>query len=865
GFGDVFVRDLLQGTTTLISVRTNGMFSAGGGASTSPVPSADGSAVAFLSTATNLVFNNTRNTNNLFVRNLATGVTKMINIVPPGVSNVTVQSLNHVLSADGAYLAFRAITSNTNSVPEGIYWVDLANDTYTPVGPTNLITTPRSGLGDFSGPVMSADGLALAFEAIPFTIPAGARDIYSWNALSGETLLVSFPNSTTNVSRNIRPLINADGTRIAFVSNATNVFPNSGPNSFQIYVHEVATVSNKLISLSADGSPVNEGDLDWAAPSFSADGRVLAFQSRSADLVNNDGNHASDVFVRDLDTDTTQLVSARHAALPQVFGSALSSLNASSISSNAQVAVFVSEADNLAPNDTNALQDVFARDLQSGSNLLVSVNFDGTGTGNGLSKWPALSANGRFVAFVSGASNLVVDDTNAWDDVFVRDLQAGTTTRISVNNDGTGLNSAIPNTPSPSADGRWVAYKDAGSIYVWDTQAGTNALASVANDGTPVTGDAPVISPDGGHVTFLSGSPPLLYDHDLASGTTVPVSSDPVAPSQVISGDSALLVFQANAPPTNFNLYVHPLGTTSNRLITVAQGGGASTNRLSAKSRVSADGRFVAFLSEDAALVAGDTNGAPDVFVADLATGSIRLVSVDDNGTSAGNGSSDSPDISADGRFVVFRSLASNLVPNDTNTQADVFLRDLQAGTTTLLSGSSSGYGSANQRSTRPMISADGQVVLFNSAASDLVNNDFNQAQDLFYFRNTAVTSDTDGDGMDDAWENAYFNSLWRDGSGDFDQDGASDFAEFRAGTDPTQADSVFRGELVGPPENGAVLVRWNSVPGRIYRLQFKNDLKTNQWTDLKGDVIADSTTASKPDGTIGFLRQRYYRVLLIR
>src|SRR5207244_770401 len=162
--------------------------------------------------------------------------------------------------------------------------------------------------------------------------------------------------------------------------------------------------------------------------------------------------------------------------------------------------------------------------------------------------------------------------------------------------------------------------------------------------------------------------------------------------------------------------------------------------------------------SEDAALVAGDTNGAPDVFVADLATGSIRLVSVDDNGTSAGNGSSDSPDISADGRFVVFRSVASNLVPNDTNAQADVFLRDLQAGTTTLLSGSSSGYGSANQRSTRPMISADGQVVLFNSAASDLVNNDFNQAQDLFYFRNTAVTSDTDGDRMDDPRLNAYFN-----------------------------------------------------------------------------------------------------------
>ena len=192
-------------------------------------------------------------------------------------------------------------------------------------------------------------------------------------------------------------------------------------------------------------------------PRLSDDGGFAAFEAYDGSLVPDDSNKAIDVFVRDLTNAATELISLRDPALPSVTGNGPSTLSLLSVSAEGSFVAFVSEADNLVPNDTNGYRDVFVRDLLGGSTLLVSADMSGVTTGNGLSTDSAISADGRYVAFTSTATNLVAGDTNGVSDVFVRDLLYGTTTLVSVNTNGFSGNGASYS-PMISADGRAVLF-----------------------------------------------------------------------------------------------------------------------------------------------------------------------------------------------------------------------------------------------------------------------------------------------------------------------------------------------------------------------------------------------------------------------
>ena len=228
--------------------------------------------------------------------------------------------------------------------------------------------------------------------------------------------------------------------------------------------------------------------------------------------------------------------------------------------------------------------------------------------------------------------------------------------------------------------------------------------------------------------------------------------------------------------------------------------------------------------------------------------------------------------LSHDARFVVFASKASDLVPNDNNRATDIFVRDRFAGVTHCLSRNWSGTATGNRVSSNPILSADGRHVAFQSFASDLVPGDYNDTRDVFVV--TLGGPDTDGDGMDDDWEMAYFNTLARDGSGDFDNDGASDLAEFRAGTNPANDASILRvltlttSLAAGPNPRRTTVLLWSATPGKTYRVQFKTDLDA-LWTTVGTDITAGSTSASLTD-TIEALDEpnnphRFYRVLLVQ
>lgn len=330
---------------------------------------------------------------------------------------------------------------------------------------------------------------------------------------------------------------------------------------------------------------------------------------------------------------------------------------------------------------------------------------------NGASYSADLSGTGRFVAFASEATNLVRGDTNGFRDVFVRDRERQVTARVSVGPRWAQANEGS-SSASISRDGRFVAFTSQATnlvagrtltgshAYVRDRRAGTTRLVSVASDGTPANYPyslARDISADGRFVLFYSEATNLVPGGD-ANGDT---------------GD----------------MFVHELATGRTEPVSVSSGG-VQGSSFSFKGAISADGRFVVFSSEAGNLVPGDTNVREDVFVRDRRAGTTERVSVGPRGRQANGPSADSA-LSADARFVVFGSGATNLVAGDTNGRVDVFLRDREAKRTTRVSVGAGG-AQGNDHSVDGRVSADGRRVVFSSLATNLVPGDTNDAREVF-------------------------------------------------------------------------------------------------------------------------------------
>jgi len=387
----------------------------------------------------------------------------------------------------------------------------------------------------------------------------------------------------------------------------------------------------------------------------------------------------------------------------------------SAISADGRHVAFVSAASTLVPGDTNFQLDVFVHDRATGETERVSVASDGT-EAQGQSTTPALSADGRFVAFASPAPNLVAGDANGRFDVFVRDRSDGTVTLVSLASDGSqGLADSVA--PSISADGTVVAFASAAAlvpedtndsfdIYVRDLVGMTTTRVSVGEGG--VEGNnlslAPRLSSDGSVVVF----------HSFASN--------------LVAGDTN------NVP----DVFAHDRATGTTARMSVSSVG-AQGNQQSLGASVSGDGRFVGFDSDASTLVAGDVNGRTDVFVHDRVTGATERVSVATGGAEGNNRSGfvDPPALSHDGRYVAFTSGASNLVANDTNNRVDVLLRDRVDGTTVRVNVAADGTEADGSSTLWANMAADGSVIVYASSATNLVVDDTNFVSDVFAYVDT--------------------------------------------------------------------------------------------------------------------------------
>jgi Tol biopolymer transport system component len=400
------------------------------------------------------------------------------------------------------------------------------------------------------------------------------------------------------------PTISGDGRYVAFRSDASNLVPDDTNGASDVCVHDRQTGITERASVDSAGNQANGSS---AGPAISGDGRYVAFSSDGADLVPDDTNGASDVFVHDRQTGITERVSVDSAD-----NQANDRSSWPAITPNGRYVAFQSEASNLAPEDTNDGEDVFVHDRQTGLTVLVSVDSAGN-QGNNSSTSPVISADGRHVAFSSRASNLVEGDTNDYVDVFVHNRDT----------DGDGI------------------FDEAGAMATTRLAMGHGHTL------------APAISADGRYVAF--------YSELAGSMSCLPPG---YGPGEGYEGCSEVFVYDRDTDGDGIFDEVGATATTP-----VAMGNGHSQD-----PAISADGRYVAFDSYASNLVPGDTRDR-DVFVHDRHTGLTEQVSVDSADVQA-NDQSWAPAISADGRYVAFQSEASNLVPDDTNGGSDVFVHD---------------------------------------------------------------------------------------------------------------------------------------------------------------------------------------------
>jgi RHS repeat-associated protein len=477
---------------------------------------------------------------------------------------------------------------------------------------------------------------------------------------AGELTASSLPNGVAE-SRTYDPAGRITTIHAASASKTlTDLTYTYDPAGNPTAVTSAAAGAASTIRASTDSSGV-QGNGTSTSAAMSADGRWVAFTSAASNLVAGDTNAATDVFVRDRLTGAVERVSVSSTGAQANGASELPT-----ISADGRFVAFRSLASNLVSGDTNNAWDIFVHDRATGVTERVSVSSSG-GQGTGTNRDPALSADGRYVAFASTSANLVSGDTNGAQDIFVHDRLSGATTRVSVDSSGVQGNADSYN-PFLSADGHLVGFDStstnlvsgdtnaARDVFIRDRTANTTSRISVSSSGSQSNGAS-------------------ARAHMSASGSLVVFES---GATNLVSGDT-------NAA-TDIFLRDRSANTTTRIDL---RSGGVQTSRDSDFPTISADGRYVAYYSTDTGLVTGDTNGVGDVFELDRNSGTTSRVSVDSSGVQ-GNANSTTPAL-ADNGSVAFESDASNLVSGDTNAATDLFVHGALAATT------SYGYDAVNR------------------------------------------------------------------------------------------------------------------------------------------------------------------------
>jgi Tol biopolymer transport system component len=746
-----------SGTLTLISHKSGAPAMEGNGDSGEPAISADGSSVAFLSSAADLVAGQAPVMTSVFLYQRATGAISLVSHAagaPLGPPDGDSSGLR--VSADGRWIAFLSQATNliAGELPSSSSYASNAFLYDRVAGALRLAShTTASPLtpGTADDLALSADGRYLAFDSpAPDLVPgqvnlASSGNVFVYDRIANAISLVSRnrDSATTTPSGSLSegPSVSADGRYIAYRSSAVDLIPHQTdvPDSFDIFVYDQSARTTILAShLRASLTTAANGGSQSSR--ISADGGVVAFGSYATDLAEGqvDPNGFQDLFLFDRKSAEVTALSQASPDLPAVapFGPSSSA----GISADGRWVVFVSQAAGLVAGqvdtpyavvpfgDPKGTWDVFLRDRATGKSTLLSRSKASPPTATGGVD-PGLSADGDFAAFTvpyQGPGGQSLGRLEVYDRAADALTLANHLVGSAVQPDG------LPyGWPALSADGRYIAYTcsvchlvpgqqdgrpsygQALDVFLYDRVTGANTLVSHASGLPATTGDSdsqePRISADGRFVVFISGAT------DLVAGQTGPADSANVLVFDRTTGGVTLVNHTAGSP--------------------------AAASGPALDAEISADGRWIAYRSVAADLVPGqvDTNGVNDVFLYDQVTGTTALVS-HASASPLTAGASDQDDyevpvlLSADGHWVVFGSPATDLVAGEVNPQAVValYLYDRTTGAVSLVS-SAAGSSTVASYASEPGISADGSRITFLSAATNLVpGQDRSQLPNLF-------------------------------------------------------------------------------------------------------------------------------------
>jgi Tol biopolymer transport system component len=666
----------------------------------------DGGFVAFTTNSTNLSAADSDNTQDIYVRNVASGITTLVDSYSGTKGNIGASE--PAIDADGQRIAFTTVSTNLNGVggdtngAQDIYLRNLAGAITIPISRA----TGAGALGDHDSrdASISDDGNLVAFSSEAANLGDGdlnsQADVHLRNISGATTTLISRADGASGAignSGSFAPAIAGNGSAVAFGSGASNfgVTPplgEEGPAAL-LWMRTIATGHTTLVSRAsgATGAPT---DSDNNRPSLSQDAGHIVWTSYAGNLDPLATGLFGEVFQRDLSGGfPTYLVSRPQDASTRPAPADGTEDSSRSVSADGRFVVFVQRG---AAFDTAQHEwEIFVRDTLLGTTTLVSraTGADG-GPANAVSAQPSISADGTHVAFVSAATNLTGDAINGNPQIFVRDLVANTTTLAS--RGASGVGDGASGNPFLSQDGSKVAFSS------WA--------------GNLVSGDG-----NGNSDVFV---------HDLAAGTTVRASLTVTAgevdsPSYVdaISADGTRILFSAYGhvgagdDDGHTHAYVRDLAAGTTTLVDRSADGQPSTSYVN-DPVMSADGTRVAFES-GGKLTPEAQDGHPDVFVRDLAAGTTVMASTNPDGHES-NDQAFLPGISYDGNAVAFFTRATNQ-PSGATT-GELYLRDLHAGTTTLVSARDGGDVPADKGGEDVSLNVDGSCVGFLSSDGTLTS-----------------------------------------------------------------------------------------------------------------------------------------------
>lgn len=649
------------------------------------------------------------------------------------------------ISADGNTVVFDS--SAPELLPPGE-----TGDLY--VRDINAGTIELVGDGVLHVKCISADGNRVTYYAPTDPLDPDFRltTMYMYDRTTGARVVVSpHPPGTTGTTRN--QSISADGNTVVFTSFSSSLVPNDNNEVTDVFAYDIDTDTLERLSVSESGE---EGNATSGRKSLavSGDGRYVAFRSEASNLVPDDDNDNIDCFLVDRQLDTIRRLNVGPNGEPpraeldkRESSEVLESFveDGPSISDDGRYVAFASNADNLVPNDINQGWDLFVFDTTTNTLTLQSRREDGQQAfANGRSYSAVISGNGRFVAFNSYTDRFteISEKLTHWyfeGLPFYRDLATSTIDLMLVTDTGatfgvldngevyapfqrTSLNGIVS---SISDDGSTAGFETCERLAELDEQRTLSPLQGVCNIDTSVykaqskTSEIISVTPDG-----MPAAP--AYNPSLSSdGTIVGFSTRNNEIDPLVGIDM-------------FSIFTRDRVQGCLQLQSVGDGDAPPDSDVY-EIRLSGDGNFIAFSSAASNILGGGADPEQRIFIRERSTGATILASPAFDGSEP-NGESRFGEtflfgntVSADGRFIVYESLASNLVPNDTNDERDIFLFDLPNLQVTKVS-QALGGGNANGASFRPNISGDGRYIVFSSLADNLVGDDSNGLEDVFVF-----------------------------------------------------------------------------------------------------------------------------------